>query len=131
MVAGGPSGNDAALASLRVVESRHIQRVLEHVGWNKQRAARVLQINRGTLYRKIAEYGLVREASPFQVRVDPIGPMPTDSDHDQRDTRSGQNESESIGQPRLPRKIPKGEDDRARDEAGPDKGGKPARTSQA
>ena len=33
-------------------------RVLEAVGWNKKEAARVLEISRGTLYRKIDEYEL-------------------------------------------------------------------------
>ena len=33
-------------------------RVLEAVRWNKLEAARVLEISRGTLYRKIEEYDL-------------------------------------------------------------------------
>jgi transcriptional regulator of acetoin/glycerol metabolism len=41
---------------------RHIVRVLEPVNWNKKQAAGVLEISRGTLYRKIVEYGL--EATP-------------------------------------------------------------------
>ena len=36
----------------------HIIRVLEAVDWNKLEAAKVLDISRGTLYRKIEEYGL-------------------------------------------------------------------------
>jgi DNA-binding NtrC family response regulator len=32
--------------------------VLEAVNWNKKQAAGVLEISRGTLYRKIVEYGL-------------------------------------------------------------------------
>jgi transcriptional regulator of acetoin/glycerol metabolism len=32
--------------------------VLEAVAWNKLEAARVLDVSRGTLYRKIEEYGL-------------------------------------------------------------------------
>jgi transcriptional regulator with PAS, ATPase and Fis domain len=36
----------------------HIARVLESVNWNKKQAAAVLEISRGTLYRKIVEYGL-------------------------------------------------------------------------
>jgi transcriptional regulator of acetoin/glycerol metabolism len=35
-----------------------VLRVLDAVGWNKKEAARVLAISRGTLYRKIVEYGL-------------------------------------------------------------------------
>jgi DNA-binding NtrC family response regulator len=46
------------LASLRETERAHIVRVLDAVGWNKKEAAEVLEISRGTLYRKITEYGL-------------------------------------------------------------------------
>ena len=46
------------LPSLRDAERAHIIRVLEAVSWNKLEAARVLDISRGTLYRKIEEYGL-------------------------------------------------------------------------
>jgi len=46
------------LPSLRETERAHIVRVLEAVGWNKKEAAEVLEISRGTLYRKISEYGL-------------------------------------------------------------------------
>jgi transcriptional regulator of acetoin/glycerol metabolism len=35
-----------------------VSRVLEAVAWNKLEAARVLDVSRGTLYRKIEEYGL-------------------------------------------------------------------------
>jgi DNA-binding NtrC family response regulator len=48
----------ARLPSLRDAERAHIMRVLEAVGWNKLEAAKVLEISRGTLYRKIDEYGL-------------------------------------------------------------------------
>jgi DNA-binding NtrC family response regulator len=47
------------LPSLRDAERSHVLRVLEAVRWNKLEAARVLEISRGTLYRKIEEYGLV------------------------------------------------------------------------
>jgi transcriptional regulator with PAS, ATPase and Fis domain len=46
------------LVPLHVAERAHIQRVLEAVGWNKKQAAAVLEVSRGTLYRKIVEYGL-------------------------------------------------------------------------
>jgi two-component system response regulator HydG len=46
------------LPSLRDAERAHISRVLAAVDWNKREAARVLDISRGTLYRKIDEYGL-------------------------------------------------------------------------
>jgi DNA-binding NtrC family response regulator len=50
------------LASLREIERAHIVKVLEAVSWNKKEAATVLDISRGTLYRKITEYGLERQA---------------------------------------------------------------------
>ena len=46
------------LQSLRETERAQIIRVLDAVGWNKKEAAEVLEISRGTLYRKITEYGL-------------------------------------------------------------------------
>ena len=38
-----------------------VVRVLDAVSWNKKEAARVLEISRGTLYRKIVEYNLEPE----------------------------------------------------------------------
>ena len=52
-----PSAPDR-LPSLAEAERAHISRVLGFVRWNKKEAARVLDISRGTLYRKIAEYAL-------------------------------------------------------------------------
>ena len=46
------------LPSLREAERAHVMRILEAVEWNKKEAAEVLQISRGTLYRKIGEYAL-------------------------------------------------------------------------
>jgi Nif-specific regulatory protein len=46
------------LPTLRDAERTHIAMVLEAVHWNKLEAARVLDISRGTLYRKIDEYAL-------------------------------------------------------------------------
>jgi DNA-binding NtrC family response regulator len=54
-----PSGD--RLPSLAESERAHIIRVLEAVDWNKKEAARVLDISRGTLYRKIVEYSLEPE----------------------------------------------------------------------
>jgi transcriptional regulator with PAS, ATPase and Fis domain len=50
------------LPSLADAERAHIVRVLEAVQWNKKEAARVLDISRGTLYRKIVEYRLEPES---------------------------------------------------------------------
>ena len=57
-----PSGD--RLPSLAEAERAHIVRVLEAVRWNKKEAARVLDISRGTLYRKIVEYQLEPETRP-------------------------------------------------------------------
>ena len=56
------------LPSLAEAERAHIVRVLESVQWNKKQAAGVLEISRGTLYRKIVEYGLEGEARPSRNR---------------------------------------------------------------
>jgi len=52
------------LPSLAEAERTHIVRVLEATDWNKKEAARVLDISRGTLYRKILEYQLEPESRP-------------------------------------------------------------------
>ena len=52
--------------TLAEAERAHIVRVLEGTAWNKKEAARVLDISRGTLYRKIVEYGLEPEARAFR-----------------------------------------------------------------
>jgi two-component system response regulator HydG len=46
------------LPTLRDAERAHIVRVLDAANWNKVEAARILDISRGTLYRKIEEFGL-------------------------------------------------------------------------
>jgi DNA-binding NtrC family response regulator len=50
------------LPTLAEHERAHVLRVLTAVDWNKKEAARVLGISRGTLYRKIVEYGLEPDA---------------------------------------------------------------------
>ncbi len=56
-----PQASGDRLPSLAETERAHIIRVLEAVDWNKKEAARVLDISRGTLYRKIVEYQLEPE----------------------------------------------------------------------
>jgi DNA-binding NtrC family response regulator len=56
--------------TLAEAERAHIVRVLEGTAWNKKEAARLLDISRGTLYRKIVEYGLEPEARGPRARVD-------------------------------------------------------------
>jgi DNA-binding NtrC family response regulator len=53
-----PEENSTRLPTLRDAERAHIIRVLEATEWNKLEAAKLLDISRGTLYRKIEEYGL-------------------------------------------------------------------------
>jgi transcriptional regulator with PAS, ATPase and Fis domain len=63
-VGGTPSAQTPErLPTLAETERAHIVRVLEATAWNKKEAARLLDISRGTLYRKIVEYGL-EPASP-------------------------------------------------------------------
>jgi DNA-binding NtrC family response regulator len=53
-----PSSSDDPEASLASVERAHILRVLEETGWNISRTARVLGVDRTTVYNKIKQYGL-------------------------------------------------------------------------
>jgi transcriptional regulator with PAS, ATPase and Fis domain len=53
-----PASKGDGISSLAEAERAHIARVLEAVRWNKKQAAEILEISRGTLYRKILEYGL-------------------------------------------------------------------------
>jgi transcriptional regulator with PAS, ATPase and Fis domain len=56
------------MPSLAEAERAHILRVLESVNWNKKQAAAVLEISRGTLYRKIVEYSLESSAAAAKAR---------------------------------------------------------------
>lgn len=122
--------SDDAVPSLRDVERRHIQRVLDGVGWNKKRAARILGINRGTLYRKISEYELVDRKAQATLGVDPVRTGAADADHDQRDTGPTQHKSEPVGEPRLPREIAEHESGRAGGEGDADDDGRGSGPSQ-
>jgi two-component system, NtrC family, response regulator AtoC len=59
-----PGSNRDRIPSLADAERAHIERVLQAVRWNKKQAAQVLEISRGTLYRKITEYGLESDSAP-------------------------------------------------------------------
>ncbi len=52
------------LPTLADIERAHIGRVLDAVSWNKKEAARILDISRGTLYRKILDYDLAPPVAP-------------------------------------------------------------------
>ncbi|TNF72987.1 MAG: sigma-54-dependent Fis family transcriptional regulator [Acidobacteria bacterium] len=55
----GPAEQPGPLA-LRELERAHILRVLDRCSWNITRAAKMLEVDRGTLYNKIEKYGLRR-----------------------------------------------------------------------
>jgi DNA-binding NtrC family response regulator len=49
---------DPVLVPLSNVERRHVERVLNATGWNKARAARVLDVDVKTLNKKIRDYNV-------------------------------------------------------------------------
>jgi transcriptional regulator with GAF, ATPase, and Fis domain len=55
---GAPASAAEELPTLRELERRHVLRVLDAAGGNKSRAARVLGIERSTLYEKLRSYGV-------------------------------------------------------------------------
>jgi DNA-binding NtrC family response regulator len=55
----GASATSDRLPTLREAERTHVLRALDLTNWNKKEAARLLDISRGTLYRKIEEYELL------------------------------------------------------------------------
>ena len=55
--------DDLAL-TLAAIERDHVRAVLEDMDWNISETARILRVDRGTVYNKIKQYGLERnEAS--------------------------------------------------------------------
>jgi transcriptional regulator with PAS, ATPase and Fis domain len=66
---GQPSDAPPRLPTLREAERAHIMRALEASGWNKKEAARMLEISRGTLYRKIVEYSLENDTPTSRRRA--------------------------------------------------------------
>jgi DNA-binding NtrC family response regulator len=55
--------SDTTARSLAEIERQHIKRTLEETGWNIYRAARLLEIDRVTLYNRIKKYGFTRESA--------------------------------------------------------------------
>jgi DNA-binding NtrC family response regulator len=55
-----PAPDDDVLVSLAEIERRHILRVLEAVSGNKRLAARILGLDRRTLYRRLEQYAEIR-----------------------------------------------------------------------
>ncbi|MEM7409186.1 MAG: sigma-54 dependent transcriptional regulator [Myxococcota bacterium] len=58
---------DGVVESLPVLERRHIIETLERVGWNRKRAAQLLQISTTTLWRRLKEFGI--EGKPSSARL--------------------------------------------------------------
>jgi two-component system response regulator HydG len=48
--------------SLEEVEKSHVRQVLERCGWNVSQAAKLLDVDRGTLYNKMRRFGFERAA---------------------------------------------------------------------
>ncbi len=55
-------GTEALPNSLKLVEKMHIKKILEAKDWNISKAARVLEIDRQTLYNKIEKYHIEKES---------------------------------------------------------------------
>jgi two-component system response regulator AtoC len=75
---GLPSKADAparpgALASLEEVEKRHVAAVLAHTGGNVSQSARILGIDRVTLYNKMRKYALRRDGEHDEAPRPPVG----------------------------------------------------------
>jgi DNA-binding NtrC family response regulator len=74
---GMPSRGDAppkagTMASLEEVEKRHVAAVLAHTGGNVSQSARILGIDRVTLYNKMRKYGIRRDGEADEAR-EPAG----------------------------------------------------------
>lgn len=54
----GENNETLDIRSLSNIERQHIQKVLNETSWRRTEAAKILGINRTTLYNKIKEYGL-------------------------------------------------------------------------
>jgi DNA-binding NtrC family response regulator len=59
------------LASLEEVEKRHVAAVLAHTGGNVSQSARILGIDRVTLYNKMRKYGLRRDGEAEEASREP------------------------------------------------------------
>jgi DNA-binding NtrC family response regulator len=58
---GAAAAHPAALGSLEDMERRHVAAVLAHTGGNVSQSARILGIDRVTLYNKMKRYGITRD----------------------------------------------------------------------
>jgi DNA-binding NtrC family response regulator len=55
------AGHDPDLVPLDEIERRHILGIVDHCGGNRTEAAKILQIDRKTLHRKLLRWGVRRE----------------------------------------------------------------------
>jgi DNA-binding NtrC family response regulator len=55
-------GPETTPMSLKLMEKMHIERILEETGWNISKTARVLEVDRQTLYNKIEKYKIEKES---------------------------------------------------------------------
>ena len=55
-------GPETTPISLKLMERMHIIRMLEETGWNISKTARVLEVDRQTLYNKIEKYKIEKES---------------------------------------------------------------------
>ena len=55
-------GPETTPMSLKLMEKMHIKRMLEETGWNISKTARVLEVDRQTLYNKIEKYKIEKES---------------------------------------------------------------------
>ena len=53
-----PGNDPAELVPMEVIEERYIRHVLDAVGGHRTMAARILGLDRKTLYRKLSKYGV-------------------------------------------------------------------------
>jgi DNA-binding NtrC family response regulator len=60
---GAPSKAQSLRSARAALEKRLIREALQANGWNRTRTAKILEINRTTLYKKMIRYGLDKEAA--------------------------------------------------------------------
>jgi DNA-binding NtrC family response regulator len=71
------SDDPGELVPLEEVERRYIMRVLEACGWRRMEAARILKLDRKTLYRKLERYGVRPHRSGAAANASNVTPIAT------------------------------------------------------
>ncbi len=56
-----PGGESVEMVPLDEIRRRHVARVLEACGGNRTDAARVLKLDRKTLYRRLLRWGITQK----------------------------------------------------------------------